>query len=104
MTSYPDQVAGLIAGLDKARHYPGILFREPTVQTVADTLTGFHTGISAWLPDAGGIRWAILSERGWPRSGYDPSHHMLERGMTTAEVIDELLVVEIETLRRIAAG
>jgi hypothetical protein len=105
MTRYPEQIAGLIAGLEKARRYPGVLFREATVQTVSDTLSGLITGLSAWLGDSLDTRFNILAERGWPtESAYHPSHFMIERGLTPAEVIDELIVIEIETLRRISEG
>lgn len=102
MARYPEQVSHLITLLDSMRKRPGMYFGEVAIEPAIHFLNGWHLALSVWLGEGIAGRRAVEVERGWPVSGHHPSHHMLERGLTPAEVIDELLDIEIETLRRIA--
>jgi hypothetical protein len=78
-------------------------FGDVAVEPAMHFLNGLDFAISVWLGDTHEARFAVWAERGWPRTpAMHPSRHMVERGLTPPEVIEELLVIEIETLRRVA--
>src|SRR5262245_521110 len=101
MARYAEQVSDLITLLEHMRLRPGMYFGEVAVEPATHFLNGWHLALSAWLGEGIAGRRAVEAERGWPVTAHHPSHHMVERGLTPAEVIDELLVIEIETLRKI---
>ncbi len=104
MTRYPEQVSRLIACLEKARRWPAMLFGSVAVEPAKHFLAGLDFALGEWLGNSFDTRLAVQAERGWPQTDRHPAHHMAERGLTPAEIVDELLVIEIETLRRIAAA
>jgi len=80
--------------------YFGTVAVEPAIHF----LNGMHFALTFWLGDTLDVRSAVEAERGWPVTAQNPARHMTERGLTPPEVIDELLVIEIETFRRLAVG
>jgi hypothetical protein len=65
----------------------------------------FLTGLGVGL-NISGIRfnrdiwWSVQNERGWKTSPVGPVPQMEEKGMTVSQIINELIDIEVETLRR----
>ena len=104
MADYAAEVSRLIECLEHARTRPAMYFGEVAVEPAVHFLNGLQFAETFWLGNLLETRLAVASERGWPRTAMHPSQHMVERGFTPAEVIDELLIIEIETLRMVAPG
>jgi hypothetical protein len=100
---YSKQVDRLIECLENARTRPAMYFGEVDVGAAMHFLNGVGLAIFVWLGEDHEIRNQVIAARGWHRNAMHPSGEMIERGLTPAQVIDEMLVIEIETIRRLAA-
>jgi len=74
------------------------------VQAAVEFLSGLGLAVDVLMGGINFVRIDVFAERGWGRNSMHPSVVMAERGMSPAAIIDELLVAEIETIRRLAAG
>jgi hypothetical protein len=97
-----DEAESLIACLESTRKRPAMYFGKVEVEAAVQFLNGFQVAVGAMCGfDRGrALREQVLRGRGWPWSAAHPFHEMLRRGMTPEAVIDELLVIEIEVVRR----
>ena len=97
-----DEAASLIACLEGARKRPAMYFGEVDVEAAVQFLNGFQVAVGALCGFDRGreLREQVVRGRGWRWSAMHPSHEMLRRGMKPEAVIDELLVIEIEVVRR----
>ncbi len=100
---YTKQVDRLIECLENARTRPAMYFGEVDVDAAMHYLNGLGLAIMVWLEEDRQIRNQVTAARGWHPTAMHPSREMIECGLTPAQVIDEMLVIEIETIRRLAA-
>ena len=96
------RITEIIQVLEKARRRPGMFF-----PLDKNGVIGFMGGIHAMkmgvfaIDVQPGITEEILRERGWePNNALAPWPEMEDRGMSIQSMIDEVLIIEIETLRR----
>jgi hypothetical protein len=101
-----DQTASLIARLEGIRKRPAMYFGKVGVEAAVQFLNGFQVAVGAicGFEREGQLREQVIKGRGWPWSAMHPSREMVRRGMSPEAVIDELLVIEIEVIRRQAQG
>ena len=101
-----DQAASLMACLEGARHRPAMYFGKVDVEAAVQFLNGFRVAVGAMCGFDRGreLREQVIKGRGWPWSAQHPSREMVRRGMSPEAVIDELLVIELEVVRRQAEG
>jgi hypothetical protein len=92
----------LIACLESARTRPTMYFGSLDVDAAKHYLNGVELALLAFVQNPIETRLQVLADRGWRVNALGPSVEMIERGMSPAEMIDELLVIEIETIRRLA--
>ncbi|HEX4591436.1 MAG TPA: hypothetical protein VH120_15985 [Gemmataceae bacterium] len=95
------QIARLFECLESARTRPAMCFGAMDVEAAMHFLNGVGLAVSAFVGDHPGTKLRVIADRGWRVSGTHPSREMIERGWTPAEVIDEMFVIEIETIRRL---
>jgi hypothetical protein len=98
-----EQIDALIERLENARLRPEMYFGDVDVDAVIHFLNGVRVTTGALIGEDIQIRQSVLADRGWQLSGLHPSREMLERGLSPAKTIDELLVIEIEIIQRLAA-
>lgn len=100
-----DPSSRLIACLESARKRPAMFFGAVAVEPAVHWLHGFETAAMSLLgirdPHLE-VRQAVLESRGWEFTARHPSSDMIERGLSPGEIIDELLSIEVEILRRLA--
>lgn len=100
-----DPTAQLITCLEAARKRPAMYFGAVAVEPAVHWLNGFQAAVYSLLgvrdPHLD-VRQAVVESRGWEFLARHPSSEMSERGLTPGEVIDELLSIEVEILRRLA--
>ncbi len=72
------------------------------VEAAIHFLNGVRLAVAAFAGDNLTIWRQVIAERGWGAGAMHPSRPMLDRGFSPARVIDEMLVIEIETVRRLA--
>lgn len=94
----------LIACLESFRARPEMYLGDVTVDAAVQWLNGFTTSVKMLSGGQGDYeaRRQVLESRGWSFTGQHPSLEMVERGLPTDEVIDELLLIESEVLRQMA--
>jgi hypothetical protein len=100
MTRYPELISELIRLLESIRKRPGMYMGEISVQTAMTYMFGWRMAACVCFSGEFAVH-EVQAERGWPVTAQHPSHHMLQRGWTPAQIVDELLVIEIESLRRL---
>jgi hypothetical protein len=99
-----DRMESLIACLESARKRPGMCFGKVDVEAALHFLTGFEVALGPLygFDQVRELREQVGRERGWSWTANHPSRAMVRRGMSAESVIDELLVIEIEVVRRLA--
>jgi hypothetical protein len=98
-----EQVAKLIAGLENVRKRPAMYFGGLDVEAAAHWLHGFEFAI-AMLFDLDvdfGSREEVWQSHGLELGGMGADTQMAERGLSPKAIIDELLIMDIERLRRL---
>lgn len=97
------QIANIVELLEAIRHRPGMYFGNVELARVEGFLFGFEMA----CPTLGhsfphGLKWKIVEERRWqwPARGLSLSGFLEERGLSDAQIVDELLAVEIECWKR----
>lgn len=74
-------------------------------KTVSDTLGGFILGCFACgVENPHLIRNKVTEERGWELNALGLENQFREHGLGELQIVDELLAIEIETWRRVAAN
>ena len=93
-------VDDLIEHLRAFQKRKNMYVRPVTVQTVQAFLTGFATGCHAcgfvWDRE---LWWTAQEARGWKQSPVGPIPQMEAKGLTEAEIMDELIEIEVDTLQ-----
>jgi hypothetical protein len=100
------QTSDLIQLLDRVAARPAAFFGEPNVLLAASFLCGFRAALNMAHDLDWDIGDTVMMERGWkPRkgAGLGPYQQMVSTGMSPAQVIAELVAIEIETLNRSVA-
>jgi hypothetical protein len=93
----------LIEWLESARIRPAMYFGSVDIDAATHFLHGVELAVTAFLGIPIETQLQVIADRGWRPNSIHLSPQMTERGLTTAEVVDELIVIEIETLKRLAA-
>jgi len=93
------QIGRLIECLESARSRPAMYFGAVDVEAAMHFLNGVGLAVKALLGDNIEIRRQVLITRGWDANAMHPSQQMIDRGLTPADAVDEMLVIEIETIR-----
>lgn len=95
-------IATITEMLEHFRTRMGMYIHPEDVPNVRSFLAGVVEGLRSC-----GIRWetdvyqTVIDARGWnPDSPIGPEHEMEKRGMSTRQIIDELITIEIEILRQ----
>jgi hypothetical protein len=93
----------LSACLESARRRPAMYFGRVEIGPAVHWLNGFSTAVSMTVggPEPSKAREEVTRARGWEWTARHPSAEMIDRGMAAAAVIDELLAIECEVLRRL---
>lgn len=98
-----DDLAKAIDTLEEARQWPG-MFMHPTGEASAQNfLSGFGAACYAF-----GVTLSLehrrqaAADRGWSFPSTGPAGQMRERGYTEAQVVDELIAIEIQALEVLA--
>jgi hypothetical protein len=100
------RTSDLIQLLDRVAARPSAFFGEPNVLVATTFLCGFRTALSLAHDLDWDIGDSVMAERGWKPgnvAGPGPYQQMLRAGMSPAQVIAELVAIEIETLKRSVA-
>jgi len=100
----------LIRDLERIRKRPGMYVGKVNVESVITFVGGFRCaaysalGVSSFLGNLhlGNMEDAILNARGWKKTPIHWSQQMIQAGMSTEEMVDELFAVEIAVWHRIA--
>jgi hypothetical protein len=103
-----EMAARLIEYLKNVQMRPAMYFGGLFIEPAVHFLHGFGGAACIAL----GVEWAerILSHqkvsesRGWPFRAKHPYHQMVEKGMSAPAIIDELINIELEWLRLMAAS
>ncbi len=100
---HAQQTSDLIQMLQRVAARPAAFFGTADVLLATSFLCGFRTALTV----AHGVDWhladGIIADRGWqPCSAAAPAlpQQMLGAGLSPAEVIKELVTIEIEVLKR----
>ena len=95
-------VEGIIAWFENVRSRPQMFFPSLTPGIIGSGLYMFQMAFRHLAYDIEpDIDVAI--QRGWERNALGPVYQMRQRGMTDEQIVDEFLVIEIETWRRVLA-
>jgi hypothetical protein len=94
--------ANLVAAIEAVRARPAMYLGAVAVAPAIAWLDGFAAAVSALYGGEGELaaRERVLTARGWSWSARHPAEEMAERGLSPAEVVDELLAVECDVLRQ----
>lgn len=91
----------LIETLERFRTGTGMFIYPEDVPNAMSFLHGFglalHTLGARREMD---VWWQVQNDRGWRQDAEGPVPQMQKQGMTVRQIIDELVYIEIETLRR----
>ncbi|MDB5385810.1 MAG: hypothetical protein JWM11_1456 [Planctomycetaceae bacterium] len=98
---HADSIRQLVACLESFRERPAMYLGKIDVECADQWLSGFELAVNVLLGrDDLNVRQRALTSRGWSWSARRPSAEMVERGLSPAAVIDELLLIECEVLRQ----
>ena len=90
--------------LEHVRLRPTMYFGTPSEKTVQDFMCGFGLACIAFgVPMSLETNREATYKRGWGFPAIGPASEMRERGYTKAQVVDELLMIEITELQLLAA-
>lgn len=72
-----------------------------TVESAVGYLNGFQGAcFAAGLTSVLEQSRAVYKERGWHAGSHHPSHAMIQQGLPVEDIVDELIDIEIEAIRR----
>jgi hypothetical protein len=105
MEMTPKQAANLIECLEKLGERPGLFLGKIDIDAAELFLSGFMGAVRiALLDDEKYLaRWEqVVQNRGWekPKATGSFAQQMIQKGMSPSEVIQELVAIEVESLRR----
>jgi len=90
----------LIEYLQAFQKRKGMYVQPVTVKTVEAFLAGFRTGCHAFGIEINGeLELAAQEPRGWKPRAVSPIPQMEAKGMSDAEIMDELIEIEMDVLR-----
>jgi hypothetical protein len=96
----PD-VEDVIAALERFRTRTAMYIHPVNVPKARSFLYGLRLGVLVfgirWERD---VWWQVQETRGWQQRSVGPVPQMKAKGITSRQIIDELIDIEIETLRR----
>jgi hypothetical protein len=96
------EVERLIEHLEHVRKRPAMYLGAVGPEATARYLDGFRAAVSAIHDDPLIVRkawWAVSARRGFKEGAKSPDRIMTERGLTPAQITDELLQIDIALLR-----
>jgi hypothetical protein len=98
-----EQVAKLIARLENVRKRPAMYFGGLDVEAAAHWLHGFEAVLQVLfdLDVDFGSREEVWQSHGFEICGLQPYEQMARRGLSPKAIIDELLIIDIERLKRL---
>jgi hypothetical protein len=98
-----EQVAKLIAGLENVRARPAMYFGGLDVEVAAHWLHGFEFAIQVLfdLDVDFGSREEVWQSHGLELGGMGPDMQLTQRGLSPKAIIDKLLMMDIERLKRL---
>jgi hypothetical protein len=79
-------------------------FGKLDVEAAIQFLNGCQLAVDVLFAPAPTLPEQVVKARGWQWSARHPSQEMRGRGMSPEAIIDGLLAIEIEVLRRLAEG
>jgi hypothetical protein len=98
-------VDDVIAALEHFRSRTGVYIHPVDVPNARSFLDGLGLGLGVFgIPWDGEVRSQVHRDRGWEQCAVGPIPQMEEKGTTPRQIIDELIDIEIETLRRSSAA
>ncbi len=97
-------VTEAIEVLEHVRRRPSMFLGTPSEQAVQHFLMGFRTAYQAigW-PITLELQCEAFRQRGWEFRADGPAGQMRERSYTEAQVVDELMMIEIAALQLLLA-
>lgn len=105
-TNMREQIAAVIDLLEKVRPVPHMYM----VRHDTDLAVAFLRGVAKTaekllgVDTSGEVRWRVGEDRGWVVGARGPILHMQREGLTHEAIVDELIAIEIEVWRRVAAA
>ena len=95
----------LIQQIEHFRSRIGMYIHSVDVANTQSFLAGFTMAVHVFgiRPDHN-IHWNVQESRGWKQSPDGPVPQMRGKGMSDRQIIDELIDIEIEILRRSSAA
>jgi len=98
------QLAKLIGCIESIRQRPEMYIGSLDVTAMVHFLSGWQTAIGMFIEADQGlfIREQVVKGHGWEWSARNPSEEMVSRGLSSREVIEELLAIEVEVLQQVA--
>jgi hypothetical protein len=102
----PEQLAKLIARLENVRERPAMYFGGLEVEAATHWLHGFEAAIQVLfdLEVDFGSREEVWQSHGLELSGMGPDRQLIQRGLSPKAIIDKLLIMDIERLKRLESG
>jgi hypothetical protein len=98
------QATQILELLEYVRERKEMYFSPIDGKAVADTLYGFKLGcLACGVENPHLVRDKVIEERGWALNALGLENQFREQGMSESQIADEILVIEIETWRRVAA-
>src|SRR5436305_12608024 len=100
---YANELGWIMTCLESARSRPAMYFGEVDPDAAMHFLNGLDLSIAAWCngDDILKTKRNVVEERGWSMNSMGIDRQAAARGRSAAQIIDELLVIEIELLRRL---
>jgi hypothetical protein len=99
-----EHLTNLIRDLEHVARRPSMYLGKADIQAAIFFLQGFGCALqSAFGLNFGQIQRQVIVDRGWdlPKAtGPGIEHQMIQRGKTPAEVIEELVAIQIDVLRQ----
>ena len=95
----PEIIAKLIEQIEAVRSRPAMWMGRATLQAVQGFGGGIHCIWGAFGVDPKEFHPQATINRGWPYTSIGGINRMKSDGLTEAQIVDELLLIEIEMLR-----
>lgn len=98
------QIQRLVEELERVRECPAMYYGFRTAEATQRFLDGFRTACRILGLEVNiDLRRAVAEARGWDLPTAGLASPMRERGLSEERIVDELLVIEIDALKRLAA-